>query len=332
MDKSFDDNDQSVYKSHILYILPKDPNCVKLLSALESMPIHEEVFVQDVTQLRQRPTWLDGVPILVNKKNNQAHKGQNIYTYARAFQPENFMPAGAVTGGWASFEDGENTGAFDKKFSSLFDAATYDLEEEGAQSAAGSASRAGNGGNGGGANGGEPTPMNEKSLRKQQSEREVQDRAQQMISVRQQQDQLLQSRQRGSAAIPRNAFAEGSDDGKPALRHPPPQPMSMQQRAADNRQPMYGAPQVPQSQPATPQPQQQYYHQQQQQQPQHYYQPQYYQQQQQYQQQQPAQYMQQHYQQQPAQYPPQYMQQPAQYGQPMQYQHTQPTQQYMQPY
>lgn len=261
-DKAFDDNDQSVYKTHILYVAPKDPNCVKLLSKLESMPLFDEVFVQDIAQLRQRPAWLDGVPILVCKKTNQAHKGQNIYTYAQAYQPDEFLPAGAVTGGWSSFEDGENYGSFDRKFSSLFNSATYDLEEDGpgrggvgAPVASPGQGGSGNGGAGSSTGGG----LNEKQLRRQHSEQEAQQRAQEMVNVRQQQDQLIQSRHKPTTPLARTAFS--TDDG-PALRHPPPNPMAAQQRAPDARQPMYGSPQqyapvAPQYQPPVPQ-----YHQQ----------------------------------------------------------------------
>lgn len=236
-DKAFDDNDQSVYKTHILYVAAKDANCVKLLSKLESMPLFDEVFVQDIAQLRQRPAWLDGVPILVCKKTNQAHKGQNIYTYAQAYQPDEFVPAGAVTGGWSSFEDGENYGSFDRKFSSLFNSATYDLEEDGpARGGVGAPVAAPTSGTSGASGGG----MNEKQMRRQQSEQEAQERAQEMVSVRQRQDQMVQSRNKPTTPLSRTAF---SDEDGPALRHPPPNPMAAQQRAPEVRQPAYGRPQ-----------------------------------------------------------------------------------------
>ena len=320
-DKAFDDNDQSVYKTHILYVAPKDPNCVKLLSKLESMPLFDEVFVQDIAQLRQRPAWLDGVPILVCKKTNQAHKGQNIYTYAQAYQPDEFLPAGAVTGGWSSFEDGENYGSFDRKFSSLFDSATYDLEEDGpARGGVGAPvapAGAGGGGSGSSTNGG----LNEKQLRRQHSEQEAQQRAQEMVNVRQQQDQLVQSRHKPTTPLARTAFS--NDDG-PALRHPPPHAMTAQQRAPDARQPMYGRPQhytpsqaSPQLQPQVPQQVMQYA----QQPPQ---QPQQYAQQAQYPQQQ-------YYTHGPGQPPYQYVQPQTQYYQPTQYyQHAPPPPQQVQ--
>lgn len=334
-DKAFDDNDQSVYKTHILYVAPKDPNCVKLLSKLESMPLFDEVFVQDIAQLRQRPAWLDGVPILVCKKTNQAHKGQNIYTYAQAYQPDDFLPAGAVTGGWSSFEDGENYGSFDRKFSSLFDSAIYDLDEEGpglggVGAPVPATSNSTNGGAGGGAG------MNLKQMRRQQSEQEAQQRAQELVNVRQRQDQMVQSRNKPTTPLSRTAF---SDDDGPALRHPPPNPMAAQQRAPEVRQPMYGQPQhyaAPQQQPQyAAQHQQQYATQQQypqQQYSQQYYaniqgQPHYQHVQPQGQYYQPPQYYQ-HVPPQAAQQMQQVQQPPQQYYNPSAYAPTQPANQY----
>lgn len=243
-EKSFEDNDQSVYKTHILYFLPKDAHCAKLMSTLEAHALADEVFLQDVAQLQQRPPWLDGVPILVCKKNNQAYKGQHIYTYLKEYQTDDFMPANAATGGWANFDDGESNGAFERKFSSYLDPAMFDLEEEGGGSGtrAPTSVQAQPSAN-------ESASLSEKQQRRKASELEAQQRAQEMMNVRQQQDQMLQSRQKGSAVpVPRNAF--GDDEGQPVLRHPPPVPATVQQRAPAQRVPQYGQPQHYQQQPA----------------------------------------------------------------------------------
>ena len=302
-EKSFEDNDQSVYKTHILYYLPSDANCVKLLAVLEPHPLFDDIFLQDVSMLRQRPPWLDGVPILVCKKDNQAYKGQHIQNYIKSYQSDDFLPAGSATGGWSSYDDGETT--MQKRFSTLHDPSLFDLEDESEQRVA------------------QPTPsanqpMNEKQLRKKQSEIEAQQRAQEMMDVRQRQDQLLQSKSKSNQplVVPRNAFS-GDEVQQPVVRHPPPNPQTMHQRAAEQRTPQYGQPQH-------------YLHQQQQQQPAAV--PQFYAQQQQYSQ--PPQQQQQQYH-----YAPQY-QQPApqqqQYHyaqqQHQQYQYAQPPQQYQQYY
>jgi hypothetical protein len=320
-EKSFDDNDQSVYKTHILYYLPSDANCSKLMGTLETHPLYDELFLQDVSKLRQRPPWLDGVPILVCKKDSQAYKGQHIQNYMKSYQSDEFLPAGACTGGWSSYDDGESS--MEKRFNTLHDPCLFDLEEEGGQQTQPVPAQ---GGGGGGS-----AQMSEKQQRKQQSEVEAQQRAQQMMNVRQQQDQMLQARSKGSTSLaptPRNAFA-GDADSQPVVRHPPPTPSTMHQRSAETRTPHYGQPQHYQyEQHQQPQPQHQaqvpqFYAQQQQPQPQPQQQQQ---QQQQYYAQQPQQ-QQQYYAQQPQQQQQYYAQQPQQPQQQQQYYAQQPQQQ-----
>lgn len=228
-EKSFEDNDQSVYKTHILYYLPSDANCSKLLAILEPHPLFDDIFLQDVSMLRQRPPWLDGVPILVCKKDNQAYKGQHIQNYIKSYQSDDFLPAGSATGGWSSYDDGETT--MQKRFSTLHDPSLFDLEEEREQRASQAAPPSNQ-------------PMNEKQLRRKQSEMEAQQRAQEMMDVRQRQDQLLQSKSKSNQplVVPRNAFS-GDEVQQPIVRHPPPNPQTMHQRAAEQRQPQYGQPQ-----------------------------------------------------------------------------------------
>lgn len=305
-EKSFEDNDQSVYKTHILYYLPSDANCTKLLAILEPHPLFDDMFLQDVSMLRQRPPWLDGVPILVCKKDNQAYKGQHIQNYIKSYQSDDFLPAGSATGGWSSYDDGETT--MQKRFSTLHDPSLFDLEEEGEQRKSQPAPPSNQ-------------PMNEKQQRRKQSEMEAQQRAQEMMDVRQRQDQLLQSKGKSNQplVVPRNAFS-GEEVQQPIVRHPPPNPQTMHQRAAEQRQPQYGQPQhylQQQQQQQTVQAAavpQFYAQQQQQQQPRQYQVPA---QQQYYQQHQPPvqQHQEQFYQQQPAvqqQHPQYYQQQPQQ--------------------
>ena len=133
-DSAFTDTDPSVYKTHVLYVLAGDANCGKLLTHLETHGLNDEVYVQDAGELKQRPPWLDGVPILINKSTNQAHKGRNIYKYLAEWKSDDFMPAGSSIGGYASFEhNGEeefgNSNA--KKFASLYDNGMFSMEDEG---------------------------------------------------------------------------------------------------------------------------------------------------------------------------------------------------------
>lgn len=202
-DAVFKNDDESVYKNHILYFLPDDGNCARVVAAVEQHPLGEDVFMQDVRQLRQRPSWLDGVPVLVRRKDGKAFKGQSVMAYLRSWQPEedDFQPVGSISGGFASFEDGESMFAGERKFASLFSEGMFDMEGEdgagggstsrpGAVRASAATNSAGQGGQ----------PLNEKQRRKQQAEVESSQRAQELLDSRQQQDQRLQARQGSSTA------------------------------------------------------------------------------------------------------------------------------------
>jgi len=242
-DSAFNDNDPSVYKTHILYMLPTDENCNKLLRVLEDHPINEHVFQQDVSKLSARPPWLDGVPILVDKSTSKAHKGRNIYAYIQEWKSDDFLPAGACTGGYASFEsNGEDElgDASTKKFASLSTSGVFDLEEEGGggRQQQQPAATASGGGGGGGA----------RNQRKEQLMNEAQSKAQALMDARNMQDQRLKAR------VP----AGGAKS--PYQTQQPPQ--------QQQQQPQYYQPQPPQQQ------QPQYYQPpQQQQQQQQYYRP-----------------------------------------------------------
>ena len=311
-DSAFNDNDPSVYKTHILYMLPTDENCNKLIRVLENHPIGEHVFYQDVSKLGSRPPWLDGVPILVDKSTSKAHKGRNIYAYVQEWKTDDFMPAGSCTGGYASFEtNGEDElgDASTKKFASLSTSGVFDLEEDGSASSSTAAkqqpsSAASSSSSAGGA----------RSQRKEQLMNEAQSKAQALMDARNMQDQRLKARAPAGGAGGGGARSPYTQE--PVSPRPPMQPQQQQQY----RQP----PQPPQPQ-YHPQPPQ-YYQQQQQQRPpppSSYHQPQPHQQQQS----RPPQYQQPQYQQ------PQYQQPQPQYQQPQpQYQQQQyQQQQYQQP-
>ena len=141
-DSAFNDDDPSVYKTHVLYYLNADPHCEKLIKLLETHPLNDDVYHQDINLLKQRPTWLDGVPVLVNKSTSDAHKGRNIYKYLEQWKSEEFLPANSSTGGYASFEspignlesdeNGEAAiGNLDTtKFASLYDTGMFTMEDD----------------------------------------------------------------------------------------------------------------------------------------------------------------------------------------------------------
>lgn len=197
-DQAFVDNDPSVYKTHILYMVPGDANCDRLVGFLETHPLGDEVFVQDALKIAHRPPWLDGVPILVVKATKEAHKGRNIYQYLNKWEPDTFIPAGSSTGGFASYEDPENhVGVSDRKFASIYGEGMFTVDEDGAPTQVVNSENA-----------------SERDKRRQAAATQSQLAAQRMQEARDAMDRRLQSRGGGAGpspgAVPRNAFAQQS--------------------------------------------------------------------------------------------------------------------------
>lgn len=182
------DDDPSAYKSHVLYILPGDANCEHLLRMIETTPLYDEVYIQDVKLLKQRPHWLDGVPILVVKKTSQAHKGRNIMQYVQQWQNDDLIPVDVGAG---------NKSQFTGDYASFHNAGMYTLEDE--NDAAPVHSEVDSNGQ---------PQYNERQLRKKQAETENSSKLQQMIEARNQMDaRVSQHGQRGP--VPRNVMAQG---------------------------------------------------------------------------------------------------------------------------
>jgi hypothetical protein len=159
----------------------------------------------------------------VRRKDGKAFKGQAVYNYLRTWAPDedDFQPASASTGGYASFEDGESMFAGERKFASLFGDNMFDCDDgEGGGASAGNrpgASRAGTTSFGGGHGGQTGQPLNEKMRRKQEAEQESSMRAQQLLDSRQAQDQRLQQRQTGGQApTSRTTFTQDGFSHAPA--------------------------------------------------------------------------------------------------------------------
>jgi hypothetical protein len=226
-ESAFNDNDPSVYKTHVLYVLPSDANCTKLLSLLEGHPINEDVYTQDVSLLKQRPAWLDGVPILVNKGNSQAHKGKNIYAYLKEWKNDELLPANASTGGYASFEhNGEHElgSKTSKSFSSLYDSGMFTMEED-AEDAAGASARAAAKGS---PPSSQPDAASGSTRRDQQREQalsDAQNRTQQLIESRNLQDQRVKNSGNGNGGGRGGGGGRGPGGPSPPPQHSyPPQP------------------------------------------------------------------------------------------------------------
>lgn len=95
--QTFEDGDDSIYKTHILYILPSDKNSQDVERVLNNHPLEPYTWIQDVTKLqRPLPTWLQGVPTLLCKQESQIHMGRNIHTYLHSVTSGNGLEEGAV--------------------------------------------------------------------------------------------------------------------------------------------------------------------------------------------------------------------------------------------
>ena len=113
------------YKDYIVYIKPGDPPCEKLLELMSQRGLLEDAMVQDAMQIKQRPVWLTGVPILIHQTPGNKEKGvepsRTAYRGGEAFR---FVAAKAVEPqSFAGF--GSSLG------NNLFDSVAYGFGEKG---------------------------------------------------------------------------------------------------------------------------------------------------------------------------------------------------------
>lgn len=103
-EQKFDDADQSVYSSHVLYVVPKNANCDAVTTRLDGTELGENVYVQNATTLSQRPPWLRGVPTLYCRPTNTVVTGmRDILAYTTAWKNTDlkYNPT-SLNAGWAS--------------------------------------------------------------------------------------------------------------------------------------------------------------------------------------------------------------------------------------
>ena len=101
--------EDSDFKDYILYIAKNNPGCNALLELLIKCPVlHNRTWIQDVHQLSSRPPWLNGVPILVSKKDEQAYKGSAAMQFVKTFKDDEplFAGGGSSVASFFGFEDG----------------------------------------------------------------------------------------------------------------------------------------------------------------------------------------------------------------------------------
>lgn len=195
-DKPFVDDDDSVFKQHVLYVVPGDPNCERLQRMLDAHPVGDDVWVQNAREIpaNRRPPWLNGVPILVSKESKQAHRGDNIYKYLKQWQNEdyNLMPANSFNAVSASGFDYQNFDAGDNVtsgFAGINQLGTYTLEDEQRPPVPGGHP------NGAGTSG--------KDKRMQQAEQQTQQQTQRLMQQREEMDRAIMARNRQMGSIAR---------------------------------------------------------------------------------------------------------------------------------
>jgi len=83
---------ESEFLSFVLYILDGDPNSNAALDLLNgNVMLKQQTFLQEVTLLRVRPAWLNGVPIIVDKAAGVAHRGTKCLEFLTKFQQREAM-------------------------------------------------------------------------------------------------------------------------------------------------------------------------------------------------------------------------------------------------
>jgi hypothetical protein len=78
--KEIDFSDPSVMFRHVLYVHPDSHPSTDTFEIIESTPwLSKEVWVQSIGDLKDdeldKAPWIDGVPILVDKRSGDIHKG-----------------------------------------------------------------------------------------------------------------------------------------------------------------------------------------------------------------------------------------------------------------
>ena len=121
-EQAFDDNDPSVYSSHVLYTVTQDNNSNAVSSRLKGMELGGVVYTQDVMTLTQRPHWLRGVPSLYCKTDQKVLTGvRDILAYASTWKnPDPVSMASSLT---AQSGLGSGLGG-----NSLFDDSLFSIE------------------------------------------------------------------------------------------------------------------------------------------------------------------------------------------------------------
>lgn len=95
-----DSSEDAAFKDFILYVLMEgDRNSSRALSLLHAnTDIFARTFIQDVRGMRSRPSFLTGVPILVDKISGLAYRGTEVFRFLQRGSSEDAPPVTGATG------------------------------------------------------------------------------------------------------------------------------------------------------------------------------------------------------------------------------------------
>jgi hypothetical protein len=107
-----DGDDPSSFKDFVVYVINDNPACEKLLNMLRSKQgLASRTWVQDVKVLREKPAWLNGVPIVVEKAQKKAFRGTSAFTFVSEYKDEDMSFGGFGSSSSFAFDDGKDRGA-----------------------------------------------------------------------------------------------------------------------------------------------------------------------------------------------------------------------------
>ena len=120
-----DGDDPSSFKDFVVYVLNDNPACDKLLHLLRNKQgLAGRTWVQDVKLLREKPAWLTGVPIVVEKAGKKAFRGTSAFTFVNEYKDEDMSFGGFGSSSSFAFDDGKDRGA---RSARMLSADTYGL-------------------------------------------------------------------------------------------------------------------------------------------------------------------------------------------------------------
>ncbi len=203
-DKAFEDNDPSVYSSHVLYIKKNDPNCTAVVSRMDTMPLGQEVYVQEVMTMPQRPAWLRGVPSLFVRNGEQVYTGaRDILAYASAWR--NTEPTSMTSSIYStSMSSGSNLGG-----GNLFDSAMFSIEGDPTSTPVNTSIQNQRGGQ----------QMGERARRKAEMAAAANSAVEQMQNARASMDRNVHAYMQRNVPPPRNMMAAAQDMQLPVQHH-----------------------------------------------------------------------------------------------------------------